>query len=73
MTPSGFMPNAAATSLGSVALTRSARRVQRSMRGRDAARVEEVAGIGGVGGCGWAGHRSLTTYEPARADQYQRK
>jgi hypothetical protein len=30
MTPSGLMPNAAATSLGAIALTRSARRVQRS-------------------------------------------
>ena len=32
MTPSGFIPKAAATSLGSIVLTRSARRVQRSFR-----------------------------------------
>ena len=48
MTLSGFMPNAAATSLGSIVLTRSARRVQR-MTGGDAAAVEEVLDIGGRG------------------------
>ncbi len=51
MTPSGFMPNAAATSLGSMVLTRSASRVQRSMRGGDVAGVQDVADIGGRRGC----------------------